>query len=100
MLVVAGAIGTLLLSWTLFSSDSSNAMWAGYWVTLFCMVSLVGAAWLRSTLPAAPGVAVTALCALGMILSGALHDYNQTITIIMVGGGIVIGIGAATQAKG
>jgi hypothetical protein len=45
-------------------------------------------------------VAVTALCALGMILSGALHDYNQTITIIMVGGGIIMGIGAATQAKG
>ena len=100
VLVVVGAVGALLLGWTLFSNDESNGMWAGYWNTLFCTIALLGASWLRSTLPTAPGVAITALCGLGMILTGALHDYDTTITVIMVGGGILIGIGAATQAKG
>lgn len=99
LIVVVGAVGSLVLGWTLFSNDEANGMWAGYWNTLFCTIALLGASWLRSTLPAAPGVAITALCGLGMILTGALHDYDTTIKVIMIGGGVLMGIGAASQAR-
>jgi len=99
VLVVIGSVGALLLSWTLFSTDNANGMWAGYWTTLFCTTALLGAAWLRSTLPVAPGVALTGLCAIGMILVAALHDYDTTIQVSMILGGVLMGIGAAAQAR-
>lgn len=99
LIVLVGALGGLVLGWTLFSNDEANGMWAGYWNSLFCTVALLGYAYLRSSLPAAPGVAITALCGLGLILTGALHDYDTTIKVIMISGGVLIGIGAASQAK-
>lgn len=97
VITLLGAVGVLLASWTLFGLES-EAMWAGYWVSLFGTAAIVGAAWLRSSLPTAPGVALTGLSGLGLILIGALHDYSLVIQLSMILGGAIVVLGAAMQA--
>ncbi|MCY7396368.1 MAG: hypothetical protein LH468_09505 [Nocardioides sp.] len=97
IITLVGAIGTLLASWTLFGLKS-DGMWAGYWTSFFGTAAVLGAAWLRSTLPTAPGVTLTALSGIGLILTGALHDYATLIQVPMIAGGAVIVLGAALQA--
>jgi len=98
LITVLGAVGALLGSWTLFSSDSPDGMWAGYWVSTFATTALLGTAWLRSTLPTVPGVVITAGSGLVLALVGAVRDYPTTITTVMVAGGAVITIGAVMQS--
>ncbi len=98
LVTLLGALGALLGSWTLFSTDGSEGMWAGYWVSTFGTSALLGLAWLRTTLPTAPGVVLTAGSGLVLTLVGAVRDYPTTITVVMVAGGVLITIGAVLQS--
>lgn len=98
LVTVLGAVGALLGSWTLFSPDGSEGMWAGYWVSTFATTALLGTAWLRSSLPSAPGIAITAGSGLVLALVGAVRDYPTAITVVMVAGGAMITLGAVLQS--
>lgn len=97
VVTILGCVGALLGSWTLFSTDDASGMWAGYWVTSFVTLALLGTAWLRSSLPVLPGVATVAGSGAVLILVGGLRDYPTDITTVMVAGGVVIAIGAFLQ---
>lgn len=98
LITILGAVGALLGSWTLFSADGTEGMWAGYWVSTFATSALLGTAWLRSTLPTLPGVVITAGSGLVLALVGAVRDYPTAITIVMVAGGAIITVGAVLQS--
>lgn len=98
LVTVLGAVGSLLGSWTLFSQDGTDGMWAGYWVSTFATAALLGTAWLRTTLPTVPGVVLTAGSGLVLALVGAVRDYPTEITVVMVTGGALITIGAVLQS--
>lgn len=98
LITILGATGALLGSWTLFSPDGTDGMWAGYWVSTFATAALLGTAWLRTSLPTAPGVAITAGSGLVLALVGAVRDYPTNITVVMVAGGAVITLGAVLQS--
>ncbi|GAA2143996.1 hypothetical protein GCM10009844_17030 [Nocardioides koreensis] len=95
---VVSAVGALVAYWTLFPPDATG-MWAGYWVSIMATTSLLGSMWLRTSLPTAPGVAITAVPGGILVLLGALRDYPATIGVVMVAGGAGILVGGLLQAR-
>lgn len=97
-LLVLSASSALLASWMLFPTDDPEGMSAGYWVSLFGTIALVGAAWLRVDLLPLAATGTTLLAGLGMALVGILvGDYPGLVTAVMASGGIGIAAGAAMQ---
>lgn len=97
-LLVLSASSALLASWMLFPTDDPEGMSAGYWVSLFGTIALVGAAWLRVDLAPVAATGTTLLAGLGMALVGILvGDYPGLVTAVMASGGVGIAAGAAMQ---
>jgi hypothetical protein len=96
-LTIVGAVGSLTASWALFPMDAEG-MWAGYWVSGCSTTAILGAMLLRSSLPTALGVALTAIPGGVLLLFGALRDYTTTISVTMMVGGAAIVLGALMQA--
>jgi hypothetical protein len=94
---VVSAVGALVAYWTLFPPDATG-MWAGYWVSIMATTSLMGSMWLRTSLPTASGVAITAAPGAVLVLLGVLRDYPATISVVMVAGGAGILLGGVLQA--
>ena len=97
LITVLAASAALSGSWTLFPNDAVG-MWAGYWVTGCATVAILGAMWLRTSLPRSLGVTVTALSGGVLLLLGGLRDHPTAISTVMVAGGAGIILGAVLQA--
>jgi hypothetical protein len=96
LVTVASAAGALWASWGLFPNDEVG-MSGGYWVSLCATLAILGAMWLRTSLPVAP--AVTAIAGAGgvLLLLGAVRDQPTAIGVTMLAGGAGIVLGAALQ---
>ena len=95
--LVLSAISALLASWMLFPTDDPVGMSAGYWVSLFGTIALVGAAWLRTDFAQAAATGTTLLAGIALALVGTLGDFPGLITAVMASGGVGIAAGAAMQ---
>ncbi|HET6918218.1 MAG TPA: hypothetical protein VFI46_02005 [Jiangellaceae bacterium] len=94
---MVSALGALVRgSWMRFPQDSVG-MWASYWVTGCSTVAILGSIGLRTGLPTALGVAVTAMAGGVLFLLGVLRDYPTTISVTMIAGGAGMVIGALMQ---
>jgi hypothetical protein len=94
---MVSALGALVGgSWMRFPQDSVG-MWASYWVTGCSTIAILGSIGLRTGLPTALGVAVTAMAGGVLFLLGVLRDYPTTISVTMTAGGAGIVIGALMQ---
>ena len=97
LLTMVSALGALVGgSWMRFPQDSVG-MWASYWVTVCSTIAILGCIFLRTSLPTALGVAVTAMAGGVLLLAGVLHDYPTSISVPMIVGGAGIIIGALMQ---
>lgn len=98
LLTMLSAGCALWASWGLFPNDAVG-MWAGYWISACTTIAILGAMWLRTTLPMAPAVAVTALAGGTLLLLGAVRDYPTSISATMIAGGAGIVLGAVMQIR-
>jgi FtsH-binding integral membrane protein len=97
LLTMLSALGALVGgSWMHFPQDSVG-MWASYWVTVCSTVAILGCIFLRTSMPTALGVAVTAMAGGVLFLVGVLRDYPTSISVTMIAGGAGIVIGALMQ---
>lgn len=98
VLIVAASSGVMLAAWMLFGLEA-DGMWAGYWASMLGSFALLGACLLRTTLPAAAGLALTGANGAGLILVGIVQGYSAIITIPLIAGGALIVAGTALTAS-
>jgi hypothetical protein len=95
---VTSAAVALSGSWALFPNDAAG-MWAGYWVSTCATIAVLGAMWLRTSLPVAPAVAGIAMAGGVLLLLGAVRDQPTAVSVTMLAGGSGIVLGALMQSS-
>lgn len=99
ILLIAGGLVAILASWMIYPIDNPG-MWAGYRDGVVGTVAIIAAMALRTTLPAAPALAVTGLCGVLLVLFAVFVDDGHTVFVTELVSGIVVLVGTALTASG
>jgi hypothetical protein len=95
--LILSAFGLMLVAWNLFPQDPHGTN-ANNIIVIVATVALLDAAWLNSTLPRMPGIAIGVLTGIALILLGTFyHGDSSTIAITTVVGGVLVAACAATS---
>lgn len=99
VLAIAGAVGILLATWLVYPLDD-DGMWAGYRGSALGTVALIGAMWLRSSLPAKPAIGLIGLSGVLLVLFGAFLDNPHRVLVSELSAGAVLLLAAGLLAAG
>ena len=80
MLALGAGIGLILATWMLYPTDY-DGMWAGYRDGIIGALVIIAAMWLRSSLPAAPALALIGLCGVAAVLFAVFLDNSTKVFV-------------------